>query len=256
MIKLTFIGNGNMAQAILSGLINSKYKLEVFGRDINKLTILKDKMPQIIISLLDDNLDITNKNIIFVVKPNNLKEVGLKLKGKANSLYSILAGTTIQSLKDNISSKYYVRVMPNISAKYNKSMTTLTGDKNLKNEAINIFNFIGKTLWVESQNELDIATAVAGSGPAFLAYFANAIIQGGIEAGLKEDDSKILTSALFDGFVPLLQNDKPNDIIKKVMSPNGTTEAGYNYLLKNNVQKKISSTITIAYNRALELAKS
>ena len=256
MTKLTFIGNGNMAQAILSGLINSKYELEVIGRDMDKLNILKSKMPSINISLLSENCDISNKNIIFAVKPYNLKEVGSQLVGKANSLYSVLAGTTIQSLKDNISSKYYVRTMPNVAAKYNKSMTTLTGDKNLKNEAIKIFNFIGQTLWVESQNELDIATAVAGSGPAFLAYFANAIMQGGINAGLKENDSKILTTALFDGFIPLLQNDKPNDIIKKVMSPNGTTEAGYNYLVQNDIEKYISSTIQTAYNRALQLAKS
>ena len=62
--------------------------------------------------------------------------------------------------------------MPNVAAKFNKSMTTLTGDKKLKDEANEIFEAIGQTLWVETEKELNIATAIAGSGPAFLAYFA------------------------------------------------------------------------------------
>ena len=256
MKKITFIGNGNMAQAIISGLLKSSYEIEVVGRDIKKLELLKTKMPQININLLSDNFDITNKNIIFSVKPFNLIEVAEKLTGTANSFYSVLAGTTLESIKQNISSNNYVRTMPNVAAKFNKSMTTLTGDEDIKNEAVEIFNCIGTTLWVESQNELDIATAVAGSGPAFLAYFADAIVEGGVNAGLKEEDAIKLTTGLFDGFVPLLEDDKPKDIITKVMSPNGTTEAGYNYLKANDVKKDISSTIQTAYNRALELAKS
>ena len=254
MKTITLIGNGNMAKAIIIGLIEANYKIEVVGRDEEKLSKLQKELPQISIIKLQNSFDITSKNIIFAVKPFNLVEVGAKLKGVANSFYSVLAGTTIKDLKQNISAKYYVRVMPNISAKFNKSMTTLTGDKKLKNEAIEIFEAIGQTLWVETEKELNIATAIAGSGPAFLAYFANAIIEGGIEAGLKKDDAITLNAGLFDGFIPLLNDDEPNDIIKKVMSPNGTTEAGYNFLVKNNVQKYISDTIKTAYNRALELA--
>jgi pyrroline-5-carboxylate reductase len=254
--QITFIGNGNMAQAIISGLLKSSYEIEVVGRDIKKLKLLQQQMPQISIKLLSDSFDITNKNIIFSVKPFNLNEVGAKLTGCANSFYSVLAGTTIKNIKQNISSKAYVRAMPNVAAKFNKSMTTLTGDDSLKQEAIDIFDCIGKSLWVESEDELDIATAVAGSGPAFLAYFADAIVDGGVASGLKKDDAMVLTKALFDGFVPLLEDDEPQDIIKKVMSPNGTTQAGYDYLVNNNVKQGVSNTIQTAYKRALELAQS
>ena len=253
-MELTFIGNGNMAKALISGLIKASYSIEVVGRDLEKLKLLQQQLPQITISQLTDNFDITNKNIIFCVKPFNLNEVASKLVGTANSFYSVLAGTTIESLKQNISSNSYVRSMPNVSAKFSKSMTTLTGDSNIKSKAIDIFNCIGQTLWVETENELDIATAVAGSGPAFLAYFAGAIVDGGVKAGLKKEDAITLTSGLFDGFTPLLE-DEPKEIIKKVMSPNGTTEAGYKYLNENNADEIISDTIQTAYNRALELAK-
>jgi len=254
--KVTFIGNGNMAQAIINGLANHSYNIEVIGRDINKLKSLKKQIPTINIQILDDEFDITNKNIIFTVKPFNLLEVSQKLQGTANSFYSVLAGTTLEQIKKNVLSKHYIRVMPNVAAKFNRSMTTLTGDKFLKNDAINIFNCIGQTLWVDTQNELDIATAVAGSGPAFLAYFADAIIEGGIGAGLKKKDAVLLTTTLFKGFVPLLRDDEPKNIIQKVMSPNGTTQAGYDYLTQNNIKKHIKNTIQIAYNKALELASS
>jgi pyrroline-5-carboxylate reductase len=255
-MKLTFIGNGNMAQAILNGLSGQTYEIEVIGRDQTKLEQIQKQLPNITIGILDDNFDISGKNIIFCVKPYNLKEIADKLTGVANSFYSVLAGTTLSSIKQHISSKSYIRVMPNVAAKFNKSMTTITGDSANKQDAIEIFNNIGTTLWLSSENELDIATAVAGSGPAFLAYFANGIMQGGIEAGLKQEDAKILTTALFDGFVPLLEDDMPNDIIKKVMSPNGTTQAGYEYLVENNIDSFIKNTIKTAYHRALELAKS
>ncbi len=243
-----------MAKAIINGLINSSYSIEVIGRDIDKLKNLKEQLPKVEIGILEDQYNITNKNIIFCVKPYNLVEVGAKLQGEANSFYSVLAGTTIESLKKHVPSKSYIRVMPNVSAKFGKSMTTLTGDETIKDKAIDIFSSIGQTLWVDTQKELDIATAVAGSGPAFLAYFADAIIDGGVQAGLKKDDAIRLTTGLFEGFTPLLE-DEPKEIIKKVMSPNGTTQAGYEYLVKNDVKKDISQTIQTAYNRALELAK-
>ncbi len=256
MDTITIIGNGNMAQAIIIGLVKSSIKVEVVGRDINKLKKLQKQFLSINIIELNDSYNISNKNIIFCVKPYNLEEVSKKLKGTANSFYSVLAGTTIQNLQKNISSLGYVRAMPNVAAKFSKSMTTLTGDDKIKDQAIEIFNCIGKTLWVNTQNELDIATAVAGSGPAFLAYFADAIIEGATDAGLNKHDARVLTTTLFDGFVPLLKDDEPKDIITKVMSPNGTTEAGYNYLKEHDVKKDISATIKTAYNRALELAKS
>jgi pyrroline-5-carboxylate reductase len=248
------IGNGNMAKAIIDGLVKANYNIEVVGRDNIKLEKLKDEYPTLQVKTFDEGIDITNKDVIFSVKPFNLVEVGAKLTGCANILYSVLAGTKIESLKENIQANFYVRVMPNVSAKFSKSMTTLCGDETKKQNAIDIFESIGSTLWVKSENELDIATAVAGSGPAFLAYFADSIINGAVECGLQKEDAIKLTNGLFNGFTPLLENE-PKDIIKKVMSPNGTTQAGYEYLNQQGVDKKISKTIRAAYNRALELAK-
>jgi pyrroline-5-carboxylate reductase len=254
MTKLTFIGNGNMAQAIIKGLIG-KYEIEVFGRNKTSLDNLQEKFSSLHTMQLEDNLNIEGKNIILCVKPNSLDDLSLKLTGCANNIYSVLAGTKLETLQEKIPAKKYVRTMPNLAASYGKSMTTITGDMELKEEATNIFSAIGTTLWVKSEKEIDIATAVAGSGPAFLSLIAESLSDGAVNAGLTRGDADILVKGLFDGFVPLLQNDKPANIKDGVMSPGGTTAAGYSALEKNGVRNGMIEAIDAAYSKAVELGK-
>jgi len=253
-MKLSFIGNGSMAKALIQGLVSS-YEIEVIGRNEKTLQELKDKIPNIQIVQLTNNLDINEKNIILCVKPNSLENLSQNIKGKANSLYSVLAGTTIETLKQNIQANSYIRTMPNLAAKYEKSMTTITGDENIKQSAIDIFNSIGTTLWLSSQKELDIATGLAGSGPAFLALIAEALSDGAVNAGLKRDDANILTAGLFEGFAPLIKNENASNIKDAVMSPGGTTAAGYAVLEKNGVRNAMIEAIAKAYDKAIELSK-
>jgi pyrroline-5-carboxylate reductase len=251
-MRLTFIGNGNMAKALIKGLA-STYEIEVIGRNTSSLESLKNEIKNITIKTITTPEDISDKNIILCVKPNSLNT--LLLKGQANTLYSVLAGTTLETLKDNIDSKFYVRAMPNIAASYNKSMTTLTGDIKIKEDAFNIFNNIGKSLWLKTQKELDVATGLAGSGPAFLALIAEGLEDGAVNSGLSRSDSRQLVLGLFEGFSALLANDKPSDIKDKVMSPGGTTAAGYYALEKRGVRSAMIESIESAYVRTCILAK-
>jgi pyrroline-5-carboxylate reductase len=251
-MKLTFIGNGNMAKALIEGLVGT-YEIEVLGRNQISLNALLKQLPEIQIKLLDDKENISNKNIVLCVKPYSLPDLSTKLYGEANVIYSVLAGTTISSIKSNIKSKKYIRTMPNLGASYLKSMTTVTGDEDLKEEALKIFNKIGTTLWLSSENELDIATGVAGSGPAYLALIAESLADGAVSAGLKRDDSQKLVAGLFDGFAKLIQNDKPANIKDGVMSPAGTTAAGYNALEKSGVRFAMIDAVNDAYKKAKEL---
>ena len=254
-MKLTFIGNGNMAKSLIKGLIND-FEIEVYGRNKTTLQILQEQLPNIQIIHIKNTIDITNKNIILCIKPNSLKDLSSNIIGKANGIYSVLAGTKIETLKNKISSKYYIRTMPNLSATYLKSMTTITGDENLKNDALSIFNNIGSTLWVNTQKELDIATAIAGSGPAFLALIAEGLSDGGVNAGLSRKDANTLVQGLFEGFAPLINHEKPANIKDGVMSPGGTTAAGYAILEKNAVRSAMIQTIQKAYEKAIELGKN
>ena len=249
---ITFIGNGNMAIAIAEGL-KDRYDIEVVGRDMHKLDDFEQKLGVACDKALLDGFDISDKEIILCIKPNNIEALFELFHGKAATLYSVLAGTSIEKIASNINARSYVRAMPNLAATVQKSMTTLTGDKNSKEKALAIFNSIGQTLWLESEKELDIATAVAGSGPAYLALIAEALADGAVKTGLKRDDATALIRGLFEGFSALLQEEHPALLKERVMSPGGTTAAGYGVLEKNGVRHGCIEAVETAYMRAKEL---
>ncbi|TLP40887.1 pyrroline-5-carboxylate reductase [Arcobacter arenosus] len=253
-MKLTLIGNGFMAQALAKGLINN-FEVEIIGRDFNKLKQLKEKIPNIEIKEISDNEDMTNKNIILCVKPYALQSVAARLEGEANILFSILAGTQLDTLKKQIKSKYYVRTMPNVAASVSSSTTTITGDLEAKNLAIELFSYIGKAVWVNTEKQLDIATAVAGSGPAFLSLIAESLSDGAVKAGLEREISNELVQGLFEGFAKLLDKSHPALIKDSVMSPGGTTAAGYAKLEEGAVRDSMIKTIEAAYEKACEIGK-
>lgn len=246
---ITFIGNGNMALAIAQGLKDG-YEIEVIGRNPQNLDNFEKALGTTIKKHALKNFDITGKTIIFGVKPQNLTEVSAQLQGSADSFYSILAGTTLSSLKNAIKAKHYVRAMPNMAASVQKSMTTLTGAQELKTEALEIFSAIGKAHWLGSEKELDIATALAGSGPAYLALIAEALTDGAVNQGLKRPDAMAIMRGLFDGFGTLIQEQHPALLKDTVMSPGGTTAAGYSALEKAGVRDACIDAIAQAKARA------
>ena len=253
-MKLTLIGNGIMAQSLAKGLLKN-HEVEIIGRDIEKLKLIKEKIPQITIKALDDHEDITNKNVIFCVKPYALQSVSARLTGNANMLFSILAGTKLETLKKQIKAKHYIRTMPNIAASVQHSMTTITGDNEAKLVAIDIFSSIGQAIWVNTENQLDIATAIAGSGPAYLALIAEALADGAVKAGLERHISTQLVQGLFSGTASLLKHTHPAIIKDSVMSPGGTTAAGYAQLEEAGVRNAMIKAVESAYNKAIELGK-
>jgi pyrroline-5-carboxylate reductase len=253
-MKLTLIGNGIMAQSLARGLIKN-HEVEIIGRDNDKLKVIQEKIPQITIKVLEDNEDITGKNILFCVKPYALQSVSARLSGNANMLFSILAGTKLETLKKQIKAKHYIRTMPNVAASVQNSMTTITGDNEAKLVAMEIFSSIGQVIWVNTEDQLDIATAVAGSGPAYLALIAEALADGAVKAGLERHLSYQLVQGLFSGTASLLKHSHPAIIKDSVMSPGGTTAAGYAKLEECGVRDAMIKAIEEAHKKATDLGK-
>ena len=216
-----------MAMAIAHGLKNQngKYTLEFVARDVRKLEAIKEEFSANIYAL--EGFDISNKNILLAVKPYALSSVSKQITGEANTVYSVLAGSTLEALKENISAKNHVRIMPNVAAKFSASTSVITGDVTKKEEALEIFSAIGDTFWVDSEKEIDIATAIAGSGPALLTLVAEAMMDGLVKEGMKRADAIGITNSLFKGFAPLIASNHPALIKDSVMSPGGTTAAAY-----------------------------
>lgn len=252
MKTITFIGNGNMALSIAQGL-KEQYKIEVVGRDIKKLEQFEKSLGVKIEKYLLDGFDATDKTVLLCVKPANVEEVSIKMSGRARVVFSVLAGTSLKKIRTNLNPHAVVRTMPNLAASIGKSMTTLTGDEAFKNEAEELLGSIGKTLWLSSEKEIDIATALAGSGPAYLALIAEAFTDGAVKQGLKREDAMILMRGLFDGFSEIIQETHPAILKDKVMSPGGTTAAGYSALEDGNVRSACINAVEKAYKKATEL---
>ncbi len=240
----TIIGYGEMARAIIEGL--GRDGVQVVGRDGKKLEDIKNRYGVDVKELKD--YDIEDKTVILAVKPHALEDVAKEIRGRAKTLISILAGINIKELKV-IDAQNYVRAMPNIAAAKKASMTALTGDIQAKEEAEEIFNKIGQTLWLESEEKLDIATAIAGSGPAFLALVAEAFADGGVACGLKRDEAYQITEGLFKSYAAIADN-TPSLIKDRVMSPAGTTAAGYGALERNGVRSAFMEAVAEAFKRA------
>ncbi len=253
MQTITFIGNGNMGLSIAKGL-KGKYNIEVVGRNMKKLDAFEQALDLNINKYLLDDFDVTDKTILLCVKPANVEEVATKLKGKAKVVFSVLAGTTLKRLKENFNTHAVVRTMPNLAASVGRSMTTLTGDEAYKQEAITLLGSIGDTLWLDSEKEIDIATALAGSGPAYLALIAEALADGAVKQGLKREHAMATMRGLFSGFGELIQEVHPSLLKDGVMSPGGTTAAGYAALEDGNVRAACMNAIEKAYKRAKELS--
>jgi len=254
MQTITFIGNGNMGLSIAQGL-KEKYNIEVVGRNMSHLDNFEESLSKKIEKHLIKDFDTTDKTIILCVKPANVEEVSKQLKGKATLLISVLAGTPIDKLKKAFNPYSVVRSMPNLAASVGASMTTLIGDIEGKENALSLLSSIGSTLWLSSEKEIDIATALAGSGPAYLALIAESLVDGAVKQGLKREDAMRTMRGLFAGFGTLIQDIHPALLKDNVMSPGGTTAAGYVALEEGNVRASCIDAIEKAYNKASELGK-
>ncbi len=252
MQTITFIGNGNMGLSIAKGL-KEKYNIEVVGRDMKKLDKFEKELGISIAKHHLKNFDVSDKTLLLCVKPANVEEVADTINGTARVIFSVLAGSSVEKLKSNFDTHAVVRTMPNLAASVGKSMTTLTGDTAYREEAEALLGSIGETLWLNSEKEIDIATALAGSGPAYLALMAEALVDGAVKQGLKREDAMVTMRGLFDGFGTLIKEIHPSLLKDGVMSPGGTTAAGYGALEDGNVRAACMNAIEQAYKKATEL---
>ena len=248
-MKITIVGPGKMALALARGW-EKEHELTIVGRDGERVLKFTEQLDAHARTALLEKYDMDGQTVVLCVKPHALEETARQLKGKASTLYSVLAGTDLATLKKHLKAEHYVRAMPNLAAEFFASMTTLTGEKAKEEEARELFAAIGETLWVESEKELDIATAVAGSGPAYLALVAEALADGAVKEGLRRDDAMRLVRGLFRGFAPLLEASHPALLKDAVMSPGGTTAAGCAALEKSGLRHGMIEAVSSAFKIA------
>jgi len=266
--NITIIGGGNMGRAIALGLLVSETispeRITVANPSLDGLDELRIGG----VVLETDNRKAAAKSdvVIIAVKPNVvplvLKEIAGSLD-KGSLLISVSAGIPLQSLEQMTSKgQAIVRVMPNVCAKVGESMSVWTKNANATDAqartAQDILGSMGKQLELKNDAEIDIATAISGSGPAYLFYLAEVMIAKAQKLGLSEEAATTLVKQTLSGSANLLAQEtrSPKELRDAVTSPGGTTEAAFKEFAARGLEAALEAGIAAAAQRAKELGQS
>jgi pyrroline-5-carboxylate reductase len=262
--NICFIGGGNMAQALIGGLISR-------GLPPTRITV-SDPVEQIRQLLQEKEVHVTQDNVaaiknadvvVLAVKPQVLATVLRPLKGLLSDklVISIIAGAEIQTISNLIDSNRIVRVMPNTPALVQTGAHGIyandvvgTSDRELTSQ---ILAATGLTIWVNSEAQIDAVTAVSGSGPAYFFYLMESMIRAGKNLGLDEKVATALTlqTALGAAQMAITSSNTPSELRKNVTSPNGTTQAALEVFDRAQISQNIQSALAAAQKRSQELAQ-
>jgi len=260
-----FIGAGNMAGALIKGLLESgTYKPHsVFISDKRK-EALENLVGSYGIKLCQSNTELLYKcsTVVLAVKPQNIKEVMLEIREHLSSghfLISIAAGIPLKMIGAFTGgSVALARVMPNTPALVQRGISAIAFGPDVSEDLVrlaeSIFAAVGKTL-VVPESMMNAVTAVSGSGPGFIFYLMECMIKAGVEVGLGEDVSRELVIETFLGSAHLARNsDKTvSQLRQMVTSPGGTTAAGLLVMEEMGLKKTLTDAIKTATMRAREL---
>ncbi len=253
--KITIIGYGKMAQAIACA-INGIFELEIAGRNSDKIQhfIQKNNLKNATAIHIDKSFDVCDKIIILAIKPYALHS--FIYNNVAHSVFSVMAGINIKSLQQTINAQHYCRVMPNIASLVKKGVNAIyTNDFSTHELADKIFAHTGINIFVEKESDINAACAISGSGTAYLALIAEALIDAGVREGLHLDTSKKLVNGLFNGFSTLLDSTNPSNIKESTTSPGGTTAEALSVLEAHSIRAAFINAVHSARTKADNICK-
>ncbi len=262
--NISFIGGGNMAQALIGGLIAR-------GVPTTRITV-SDPVEKVRALLAEKDLHVTDDNlaairdadiVLFAVKPQVLASVLAPLKGllAGKLVISIVAGAEVATIAKLLETDRIVRVMPNTPALVQTGAHGLYAGAAVSTEdrelASQVLASTGLTLWVNSEAQIDAVTAVSGSGPAYFLYMMESMIRTGKNMGLDEKVATALTlqTALGAAQMAITSANSPAELRKNVTSPNGTTQAALEVFDRAQISQNIQTALAAAQKRSQELAQ-
>ena len=266
--KISFIGGGNMAQALISGLVScgvkpslitvadpsSEAREQLAAKGLNTVDPTADAKAAVI------GADI----VVLAVKPQVMKAV---VSGFADVLdkqlvISVAAGLST-ALLSNMLGGYgnIVRAMPNTPAMIQMGATGLYGTDDISAEqkqlATAVMEASGLVMWVDNEEHMHAVTAVSGSAPAYMFYFIEAMVDGAVALGLDKEQASALAMQTMLGAAKMAMNseDAPSELRRKVTSPNGTTQAAVESMQANDISRQIVEAMQACYDRSQALSE-
>ncbi|TAK60837.1 pyrroline-5-carboxylate reductase [Methylobacter sp.] len=266
--KIGFIGGGNMASSLISGLIASGHAPEqIWVSDINPDTLTNLKR-QLNVNTSANNDDVINAVdvVVLAVKPQTMSAVAQSIAAliqqKKPLVVSIAAGINQNSLSRWLGADAaIVRCMPNTPALVLTGATALHANGKVTDEqcdlAENILRSVGIALWVEDEAELDAVTAVSGSGPAYYFLLMEAMEKAALELGLNQETARLLVqqTALGAAKIALESAESPEQLRKRVTSPGGTTQRAIETFEQDGFTGLVSKALHAARDRSIEMSK-
>jgi len=266
--KIGFIGGGNMASSLISGLIASGHSPQhLWVSDINP-DALKALAENLNVNTSTSNDTVINEVdvIVLAVKPqilsNVAKSAAALIQQKKSLVVSIAAGISQHSLSQWLGADTaIVRCMPNTPALVLTGATALYANARVtveqRNLAENIMRSVGIALWVKDESELDAVTAVSGSGPAYYFLLMEAMEKAALELGLSEATARLLVqqTALGAAKIALESSESPEQLRRRVTSPGGTTQRAIETFEQGGFTELVSKALHAARDRSIEMSK-
>lgn len=252
MVDIGVIGCGHMGSAFIAGLAGSdQYEVIACDHTAESLAAVEDSVAQ---TTLDPSDAAAASIIVLTVKPSDIATVLADLSlSPDQTVVSFAAGISRKTIQQ-LTTAQVVRVMPNLAAEYGLMAAAAT-EEGLTDEVRALLDTVGEFVEID-EAQMHIATAVNGSGPAFVFYLIQAFQQAGIEQGLSPQAARVLAAQTFKGAAETVVRSEADldELIDAVCSPNGTTIEGMNVLWDSTVQAYIADAILAAEQRSRELA--
>ena len=259
-LNIHIVGLGNLGSAFLNGLIKSN----LFDRDSIKCYETNVELSKEIENSF--NLKVSNEIplidtgiLVMCIKPqfvNQFLQINSSKIGKSVLICSPIAGLRIDHIEKQFSNKI-IRIMPNLLISSNRGFIPFS-----KNYEGDYLNFISETLSALGivkefdENLFPLITALSGSGPAWYYQLSSHLVKAGSELGLSLNDSEIIIKQLIKSMPDLVNDDDSfSNLVEKVKSPKGTTEAGLNSLENDSFDNIVHNAIKKATNRSIEISK-
>lgn len=256
-MKIGFVGSGNMAGGLARGWaaargeVGAPEAMLFADADPDRARALAEEVDG---EAVDGNRAVAERSdlVVLAVKPNVLEAVAGELAGAGTPVLSILAGTTLESLRNALPGVEVVRVMPNLGAQLRQGVLCVAypegGDEELNRLVGELLGAVGEVIELD-EDLIDAATAIMGCSPGYLALMGEVLVEAGVKEGLTEDQTTRMVARAMSATGGLLDLYAPGELKRAVASPGGMTEAGLNALEERDFRATLQAAVDASLER-------